>query len=487
MKQAIGKLLWWFEERLELRTSLWTVMRHPIPRDLRTQVGWLYVFGSTAMTLLVLQIVTGIGLGMVYVPSAGEAYESLEHINYNVELGWMLRAIHNWSANGMVVLVVVHMTQVFLMGAYKYPRELTWMIGVVLFLLTLGMAFTGQVLRWDADSYWGLGVGVAMVGRIPYIGPELVELMLGGPTVGADTLSRFFALHVFVMPGLLFASLTVHLYLVVRKGISEPPKPDDLVDPETYVEKYEEKLKTGDPFFPDVFLRDAAFIGLTLLVIVGMSAILGPDGPGAPPDPTLLAVEPLPDWYFLPAFAVLALSPPSLETGIILIAPVIIVAIMFLFPVFAGKGQRSPRRRPVAVLIVIGCFLSYCVLWQLGVQEPWSPHMTAWSGVPVPTHMIKGRSPKELQGAAILQEKTCRNCHALDGQGGERGPDLTAVATRLTRDQLIRQVVQGGGNMPAYGKELNRFEVEALVSFLETCKPEGYASAEASVVTDRAD
>ena len=192
MKNALTKFLWWFEHRLELRKTLWPVMRHPIPRDLRTQVGWLYVFGSTAMTLFVLQIVTGIGLSLVYVPSAGKAYESLEYINYEVELGWMLRAIHNWSANGMVILVVVHMTQVFLMGAYKYPRELTWMVGVLLFLLTVGMAFTGQVLRWDADSYWGLGVGVAMVGRIPWIGPQLVELMMGGPTMGADTLSRFF-------------------------------------------------------------------------------------------------------------------------------------------------------------------------------------------------------------------------------------------------------------------------------------------------------
>ncbi len=487
MKSALMKFLWWFEHRLELRKTIWPVMRHPIPRDLRTQVGWLYVFGSTAMTLFVLQIITGIGLGMVYVPSAGEAYESLEHINYEVELGWMLRAIHNWSANGMVVLVVVHMTQVFLMGAYKYPRELTWIIGVLLLLLTVGMAFTGQVLRWDADSYWGLGVGVAMIGRIPWIGPQLVELLMGGPTMGADTLSRFFALHVFIIPGILFVALGIHLYLVVRKGISEPPVPSEPVDPATYVEKYEEKLKTGDPFFPDVFLRDAVFIGLTLLVVVGLSAILGPKGPSAPPDPTLMQVEPLPDWYFLPLFAVLALSPPSLETAIILIAPVIIVAALFLVPIFSGKGQRSPRRRPVAVLAVILFLLCYCVLWQLGVQEPWSPHMSAWSGEPVPESMIKGRSPKQLQGAAILQEKTCRNCHALDGRGGQRGPDLTDVATRLTRDQLVRQVIQGGGNMPAYGKEMNRDEVDALVSFLETLKPDGYAAAESSVVTDRSD
>ncbi|MCP3695939.1 MAG: DUF4405 domain-containing protein, partial [Planctomycetaceae bacterium] len=152
----------WFEHRLVLRETFWPIVRHPVPRSLRRKVGWMYVLGSTAMTLLFLQVATGIALSMVYVPSAGEAYESLNYLNFQVPLGWLLRAIHNWSATMMLVVVVVHMIQVFLAGAYKYPRELTWMLGVILFFCTVGMAFTGQVLRWDADSYWGLGVGAAM-------------------------------------------------------------------------------------------------------------------------------------------------------------------------------------------------------------------------------------------------------------------------------------------------------------------------------------
>jgi len=485
MKHALQRIWQWFEHRLEIGKTVWPLMRHPVPRELRQRMGWLYVFGSTAMTLFALQIVTGICLGMVYVPSAGEAYQSLQHLNYEVEFGWLLRAVHNWSANGMVVLVVIHMAQVFLMGAYKYPRELTWMLGVVLLLLTLGMAFTGQVLRWDANSYWGVGVGAAMAGRVPVIGPDLVQLMLGGEVPGGGTLSRFFALHVFVIPGLLFATLGIHLYLVVRKGISEPPDVDQPVDPETYVETYERKLASGDPFFPEAFRRDAVFIGLTLLVIIGLSVILGPTGPGVPPDPTLIDVEPLPDWYFLPLFAVLALSPPALETVIILVAPVIVLLILFLLPIVDSKGQRSARRRPLAVLIVVSLFVAYGVLWHLGVEEPWSPRMTAWSGEPVPARMIADLPPRGLQGAAVLQAKTCRNCHALDGKGGQRGPDLTHVATRLTHDELVRQVIQGGGNMPAYGKELSRAEVEVLVAFLETLKPAGNAAARTSVVTDQ--
>ena len=188
-------------------------------------MGWWYVFGSASMTLLMIQILTGIGLALVYVPSTSEAYASLVYLNEHQPFGWFLRSLHYWSSSAMVVMVVVHMTQVFLHGAFKYPRELNWVSGVVLLLLTVGMAFTGQVMRWDADAYWGVGVGASMAGRVPVIGPYLVDLMLGGPIIGSDTLSRFFALHVFVIPGSLLGLLGLHLWLVLKRGISAPPVP----------------------------------------------------------------------------------------------------------------------------------------------------------------------------------------------------------------------------------------------------------------------
>src|SRR5204863_1080566 len=173
-------------------------------------------------TLLAIQILTGIGLSLVYVPSASEAYESLLYLNYEQPLGWFLRALHYYAGSGMVVLVLAHATQVFLHGAYKYPRELTWVLGVFLLLCTMGMFFTGQVLRWDPDAYWGLAVGGSMAGRVPVLGPQVVRLVLGGPVIGGDSLSRFFALHVFVIPGALFFFLGVHLWLVLKCGISAP-------------------------------------------------------------------------------------------------------------------------------------------------------------------------------------------------------------------------------------------------------------------------
>src|SRR6266478_7332867 len=190
----------WLDERLQLGAPIRETMQHPIPRD---TASWFYVFGSAAMTVFGLQLVTGILLALIYVPSGSDAWNSLQILNHQVSLGWFIRALHGWGSNFMLAIVLVHMVQVFLFGAYKFPRELTWILGVFLLLMTLGMAFTGQVLRFDEDAYWGLGIGASIASRVPIVGPKLVHLMLGGPIIAGETLSRFFAVHVFVIPGLL--------------------------------------------------------------------------------------------------------------------------------------------------------------------------------------------------------------------------------------------------------------------------------------------
>ena len=468
MKRTLKTIVDWIDFRLGIRDVLVPMLLHPTPSGSR----WWYVFGSSALTMLLLQIVTGICLSLVYVPSAGEAWTSLNFMTYQQPLGWLIRAIHNNAATAMIVLMIAHMIQVFLMGSFKFPREMTWLIGVALLVLTLGMAFTGQVLRWDQDAYWGLGVGAAMLGRVPYVGPSLVRMMLGGPIIGADTLSRFFTLHVFVIPGLLLTSLGVHLWLVLRHGVSEPPVAGRLVSPVTYPATYQEILKRGEGFFPAAVMRDAIFSSLAVIVVVVISAVVGPKGPGLIPDPSMVAAEPRPDWYFLSAFALLALSPPNLETAIILILPVVLLAALILVPFIAGKGERSPRRRPIAVLTVLIALATYGTLTWLGHTSPWSPDMKAWSGTPVPPRIVRLLQPLQMQGAVVFQNKSCRNCHALDGEGGQRGPDLTYVAASLDRDELIRQVIQGGGNMPAFAQHLSPAEVTALVAFLERLKPE---------------
>jgi len=465
----IRSTLGWLEERAGLGGAIAPVMEHPVPR---TTASWWYVFGSATLALFVLQIATGICLALVYVPSADGAYQSLLFLNFQAPFGWFLRAVHFWGSNAMVAIMTVHMIQVFLWGAHKYPRELTWIVGVFLFLCTLGMAFTGQILRWDQDAYWGLGIGASIVSRAPGVGDTLVHLLLGGPIIAGRTLSRFFAVHVFLVPGILIGMIGLHLWLVLRIGINEWPMPGRVVNRETYRRRYEDEVhRDGVSFFPDAARKDMVACGLVVLAVVLCALLFGPFGPHGVPDPTLIDTSPKPDFYFLALYALFALLPPWTETVVILIGPVIAIAVLFLVPFLASTGEKSWKRRPVAVLSVLVIVLIVATLAALGVTVPWSPKMEAWTAAPTPVRYVKGRTALELQGALVLQNKQCRTCHSLGGEGGQRGPALDGIATRQTRDQLIRQVLQGGGNMPAYGKNLSPAEVNALVAFMVTLRP----------------
>jgi ubiquinol-cytochrome c reductase cytochrome b subunit len=331
------------------------------------------------------------------------------------------------------------------------------------------MAFTGQVMRFDQDAYWGLGIGASIASRIPFIGAPMVHLMLGGPILGAATLSRFFALHVFVIPGILLGSVGVHVWMVLHHGVSDWPMPGRIVTKATYEKEYHELVaKTGIPFVPDAAWKDAVFAMAILLSVMACAFYFGPFGPGGPPDPTIIQTSPKPDFAFLWIFSVLSLLPPSLETPVILVAPVLAIAAMLLLPVFAAEGERHWAKRPVAVLVVSVIAVALGLLTHLGTYTPWSPIMNAWTSDAVPVKYLHDRTPLERQGALVLQYKQCRNCHSLGGEGGMRGPALDAIAAHMTEDQIIRQVLQGGGNMPAYGNALSPSETKALVSFLET-------------------
>src|SRR5258705_4752712 len=302
----------WLDQRLQLSAPVRETMQHPVPS--RT-ASWAYVFGSAAMTAFGLQLVTGILLAMVYVPSAGEAWSSLQTINQQIALGWFIRALHGWGSNFMIAIVLIHMVQVFLFGAHKYPRELTWIVGVFLLLVTLGMAFTGQVLRFDQDAYWGLGIGASIASRVPVIGPLLVTLMLGGPIIGAATLSRFFALHVFVVPGMLIGFVCLHLLMVLKLGINEWPMPGRLVKRATYEDEYHQLTrKDGAPFVPYAVWKDLYFAPFILLAVAACALYFGPFGPTGRPDPTIIQTAPKPDYFFLWLYGLLSYLPPSMET-----------------------------------------------------------------------------------------------------------------------------------------------------------------------------
>jgi ubiquinol-cytochrome c reductase cytochrome b subunit len=467
--KTLRKAAVWLDDRLHLTALYSSTAGHEVPASAGS---WFYVFGSATLLCFIIQVLTGTLLAFVYVPSTNEAYTSLEYLNHVQFWGWYLRAVHNWGSNFMVAIMTLHMIQVFLFGAYKYPRELTWVSGIFLLLCTLGMAFTGQVLRFDQDAYWGLTIGASITGRVPLIGAQLVHLLLAGPIIAGETLSRFFTLHVFIIPGSIIAIVSMHLRLVLTKGINEYPKPGKLVRRSTYDAEYAEVIrKEGVPFVPHAIGKDLIFAAIVIVAILGTALIFGPKGPGGPPNPTLVDTNPRPDFYFLSIFAALALLPDWMEVMILFVAPALGIGFLIALPFISGTGEKSARRRPVAVLSVVFIMLAVGVLTYMGQTSPWSPKMNAWSGDPIPVQYIEGRTPTELKGAIVLQNKQCRNCHSLGGEGGERGPTLDAVATRLTRDEMVRQVIQGGGNMPAYGKKLSPAEVEALVDFMATLKP----------------
>jgi ubiquinol-cytochrome c reductase cytochrome b subunit len=471
----------WLDKRLQLGKPIAETMQHPIPRE---TASWFYVFGSAAMTVFAFQLVTGILLALIYVPSAGEAWNSLQILNHQITLGWFIRALHGWGSNFMLAIVLIHMVQVFLFGAYKFPRELTWILGIFLLLMTLGMAFTGQVLRFDQDAYWGLGIGASICSRVPIVGPALVKLMLGGPIIAGATLSRFFALHVFVIPGLLIGFLGLHLLLVLKLGINEWPMPGRLVRRSDYMEKYHELTHTeGMPFVPNGIVKDAIFSGVILLAIAACALYFGPFGPSGQPDPRIIQTAPRPDFFFLWLYALLSLLPPALETPVLLIGPVIALGVLLALPFFSGEGEKSWKRRPIAVLTILLSAVTLGTFTNLANHTPWSPVMDASTAAAIPEKFVAGRTPFEVQGALVFQSKQCHNCHSLGDIGGKRGPALDAVAVRLTSDQLVRQVLQGGGNMPAYGKNLNPAETAALVAFLETLHPSAQTPARDASLT----
>jgi ubiquinol-cytochrome c reductase cytochrome b subunit len=447
------------DERTGASETIGPVMKHIVPRDAR----WWYIFGSAALACFILQVITGIGLALSYVPAGGEAFQSLKYITDQAPLGGILRGMHYFGASAMILIIGMHMAQTYLHGAYKYPREMNWMSGVVLLLFTLAMGFTGQLLRWDANGVWSVVVGAEQASRVPWIGPLLAHAILAGDTIGGATLTRFYVLHVFVFPAFIFAGVGLHMWLILRHGISEMPKAGQPVVPETYKTDYEERLKkSGVPFWPNAIWRDAIASVVVVVGIIACAVIFGAPVLQTPPDPTALNVDPAPDWYFLFYYAVLSMLPANLETWVILGGPLIVILVLLFLPVLFNKGERAPSRRPWAIAIMLIVVTSVAILTVYGAKSPWSPEFAA-----VPLDQEIPSAPKANSfGAKVFFDKGCIYCHEVDGDGGHRGPDLSLVGDRLTEDELIIRINNGGHNMPAFAGRISHDELSALVPFL---------------------
>ncbi|MDQ2659310.1 MAG: c-type cytochrome, partial [Verrucomicrobiota bacterium] len=238
--------------------------------------------------------------------------------------------------------------------------------------------------------------------------------------------------------------------------------------PETYEKEYHELLeKTGHPFWPDGAWRDFIFGTALLIALVAVALWFGPPPLDKPPDPSVLQADPRPDWYLLWYFAVLALIPPKLEGYIMILAPVVIGVLLIIVPMLNNRGERAASRRPWAIAVVLLSVIMIGSLWIAGARSPWSPN---FDPVPLTPEIIGATSGPVFEGARLFQSKACLNCHLVQGHGGRRGPDLTYVGDRLTKGDIIIRIVNGGVNMPAFGKSLKPEELADLTAFLQSRK-----------------
>jgi ubiquinol-cytochrome c reductase cytochrome b subunit len=334
---VIEKVIAFVDERVGLKQMQAKMLNEPVPGGSR----WAYVFGSVLLFIFIMQAVTGILLMFYYVPTADHAYASTQYIIHDVDYGWFLLSYHFWGSTAMVVCVFAHMSQVFLWGAYKPPREMIWLVGLALFGIVMGFGFTGYLLPWDQRAYWATTVGVEIMDKTPLVGDFMARFLKGGPTPGQMTLSRFFVIHVMILPAALMGLAGLHLFLFRAAGPAGPFRgtPEEI------------KAKT-DFFFPRQVWKDIVGMAVVFASIVAMAfwepVVLLEE---ATPDPG--DYHPEPEWYFLFLFQLLRLKIFAGEFGQFLGAialPGAFMALLAALPFIDRDPERNIFKRPVALI-----------------------------------------------------------------------------------------------------------------------------------------
>lgn len=388
------RILRWIDEQTELVSIIKHFLEEPLPKG----TGWPHIFGSAALFMFLVQAATGIFLMVYYVPSPENAYETVQYIQRGVTFGALVRGIHHWGASAMLLMVGLHMLQTYFWGAYKRPRQIIWVLGVGLLLVTTVFSFTGYLLPWDQKAYWATVVGTNIAGSVPAIGEWVRDLVRGGAGVGAITLTRFFALHVFFLPAALAALIVFHIFQMRKKGLTPSWR---RVSDEANVEK-------TVLFYPDQAFKDAVFalilLGLVMLVAWRVGAPIEPVA-----NPADTAYVPRPEWYFLWLFQLLKYFPGWLEFVGAVLLPAIAVALLIVFPYLDRNPERRPLRRPFATFLAIGTFLGVSVLGTMAI---------------VTAPREERLSPLQQRGQKVFMDLRCNTCHGINGGGGNAGPDL---------------------------------------------------------------
>ncbi|MGE0129008.1 MAG: cytochrome b N-terminal domain-containing protein [Blastocatellales bacterium] len=417
----------WFGER----TGAWKTIRVALDEPIRGGARWTYVFGSGLAFLVALQALTGIVLSVYYTPSSDHAHASVAFIQKAVPAGALLRGLHHYGASAMVVLIVVHLAQVFLFGAYKAKRELVWVTGVVMLLITLAFSFTGYLLPWDQAAYFGTKVGTSIAGEIPVVGEIQRRIMLGGSELTTLTLSRFFTAHVFLFPLALLLLIVAHIVLFRRAGAAGPfHHRDD---------------RRVDSFYPRQMLKDAVFM-LALFVALAVLALKWPAelGPQADPASDYLARPP---WYFLPLFQLLKYFPGQLSLIPTVLLPGALFTLLFLLPFLDRRAERHPLRRPIAtgmLTLILAGIVGLIALSKyedrtnkefsakIKEQEEASRAFLKTKFEPQMIGQVLAATPGAGASPAAFSGN-CAACHGARGDGSDVGPALIGITNKPKR------------------------------------------------------
>src|ERR1700716_220627 len=471
--------LWgWLNRRTGLDNLLRTALDEPIPGGARLA----YIFGSGLLFIFISQVITGIFLALYYVPSADHAHTTVAYITKAVTAGSFLRSLHAYGASAMVIVLLLHLSQTYIYGAYKGRRELLWISGCVLFALILGMAFTGYLLPWDQRAYFATAVGTNAASEIPWIGESLKRMMRGGTEMGTLTISRFFVAHVFLIPAFIFALVASHILLFRKAGAAGP------IDENPY-----EPTQKPELFYPRQVLMD---LSLTALLIIGLGLLcfFAPMHLGPPANPADAQYVPRPEWYYLPIFQWLKYWHGAASVVGILVIPTVLVVGIVAIPFFDRSIERRPWKRPVAMgaygfvllaLVGLGLRSQYLdshdasVAQQLGKQKaeeqdymrrPFEPEL---SSATLAAANVALADPQAAKGKTIFESQACNSCHGDGGVGTAAAPALLGISAKYSQEQLAQLFKHPTAKMTAGGLppiDLPPDDLKSLIAYVESLK-----------------
>jgi ubiquinol-cytochrome c reductase cytochrome b subunit len=513
----------------EARTGYRQIRRVLLDESLPPGTGWFFTLGSVLLALLGIQVATGAFLTLYYAPTPDHAYDSVQFIS-STRAGQLVRGLHHFGASFIVVVIVLHMLRVLVFGSHKPPRELTWLSGLALFGIVLGFALTGYLLPWDQRAYWATVVTINIARLAPLAGDAVAAVLQGGSTIGALTLTRWYAVHVIFLPAALALLVVVHLALMRRHGISGPVRP---------------RAGASSTFYPFQAARDAAVVLVTLTALTLMA------WRGMPPlesraDPTDATYVPRPEWYFLGLFQLLKYFPGPWEVVGAIVIPTVLAGILALLPWIDRGPERHPRKRGLVMSAVLIGTLAVAVLTSLGWRDRPVSSGNGWTlraiggrtlvtsarcerchsesaitepldrtpitrgvdwaaghiadpesiapGFREPPNAATQREaaaviayihqlsrapypgyPVQTEAAAAVFARYCVGCHAIDGDGGKDGPDLSQIgakhdAATLRRWVIDPEAIDPDAEMPAFGKRLSAAQLDAISAYLASRK-----------------